>query len=195
MTSFDVPIPGHGQDITIEAPEGYEIEAEIRRQPGGPVNAPATGPRAGGFDELEAIVTACRAEGVDPAIWLQPLRILIGRESGGQVTGYWEPSVTQHGYVDVNTGGNEAVGVAQVTPSTAAGVGIDPRTLTDPVSNIRASIRYIKSRYAGPDAPSRGEGGLGKKLAAEQAILNVQQADPTMPPHGYRRGGRVGPFV
>jgi hypothetical protein len=37
--SFDLPIPEDGQPITIEVPEGYEVEAQIRRlQAGGDID-------------------------------------------------------------------------------------------------------------------------------------------------------------
>jgi SLT domain-containing protein len=147
----------------------------------------------GGQAEDDAIAAAIKAEGVDPAIWAGPLKVLVGRESGGQQTGFWETAARQHGYTDVNTGGNEAIGVAQVTPGTARGVGIDPYWLTAPTANLRAAIRYIMQAYAAPAANrGPGEGGLGKMVDAMHAILNVQQADPDMPPHGYQKGGGAG---
>ena len=151
------------------------------------------GPAPGGQSEDAAIVAACRAEGVDPAVWLGPLKVLIGRESGGQQTGWWDPKAIQYGYTDENTlRGNLAMGAAQVTPETAKGVGVDPYWLTGPAANISAAIRYIKQFYAAPaKGRSKGEGGLGKTVDALHAILNVQQADSTMPPHGYQGGGSV----
>jgi SLT domain-containing protein len=180
--------PAKGQTHSIGEGHGF--------QPGGQVLAPGQNPLApgtGGYTLTEdyAIVQACLAEGVNPALWLGPMKTLIGRESGGRIWGRWDPTAVQHGYVDVNTGWNPAVGAAQVTPQTAAGVGIDPATLRDPINNIRASIRHIKDTYAGADAPGLGSGGLGKNMSALMAILNVQQADPMMPPMGYQPGGSV----
>lgn len=40
-----------------------------------------------------------------------------------------------------------AVGIMQVMPSTAAGLGVDPAKLKDPGVNIEAGVRYLAERY------------------------------------------------
>lgn len=67
----------------------------------------------------------------------------IGSESGGN------PGIMQHGYVDVNTGGNEAVGLLQIIPGTFA-THRDPSLPNDrrhPFANMVAALRYYRSRY------------------------------------------------
>ncbi|WP_010120131.1 tape measure protein [Corynebacterium nuruki] len=70
-----------------------------------------------------------------------------------------DPGVTQHGYVDANTGGNEAVGLFQFAKSTWPSYW-DPRTPNDrknPWSNINAGVRYARDRHHwGPIVGSPG---------------------------------------
>lgn len=71
--------------------------------------------------------------------WLRQVQ----SESGGN------PRAVQNGYVDVNTGGNEAAGLLQVIPSTFAAYR-DPSLPNDrfnPLSSAVAGMRYAKSRY------------------------------------------------
>jgi hypothetical protein len=175
--------------------QNYALGGMVGMQPGGLLGNLPQAPGPGGLDETSAILRACEAVGLNPAVWMGPMKVLIGRESGGQKTGWWEPGVTQHGYIDVNTGINEAVGAAQVTPGTAAEFGVDPKGLRNPLTNLIASMRYIQRYYANgaPDRP-RGKGGLGKNVPPDLAVLNVQQADSTMAPMGYQKGGLLSGF-
>ena len=67
----------------------------------------------------------------------------IQSESGGN------PRAVQNGYVDVNTGGNEAAGLLQVIPGTFAAHRDPalPNDRFDPFANMNAALRYYKSRY------------------------------------------------
>lgn len=88
----------------------------------------------------------------------------IGSESGG------DPGVMQHGYVDVNTGGNEAVGLLQIIPGTFA-AHRDPSLPNDrrnPFANMVAALRYYKSKYGMDLTTMWGHG------------------------HGYHNGGLMG---
>lgn len=66
----------------------------------------------------------------------------IQSESGGN------PSITQ-GVIDVNSGGNEAVGILQVIPGTFAAHRDPslPDDRTDPWANMNAALRYYRSKY------------------------------------------------
>lgn len=100
--------------------------------------------------------------------WRSGMATLVGRESGG--------NPLAHNTTDSNArAGIASRGLAQVIPPTfaafhQAGLSGD---IFDPVSNLAASINYIKSRYGN--------------------ITDVQQADPNRPPRGYDSGGWLQP--
>jgi TP901 family phage tail tape measure protein len=108
------------------------------------------------------------AEGLTgtPSSWTGPLNVLIHRESGGN------PRAIN--LTDSNAkAGHPSKGLMQTIPSTFEHYRLHslPDDIYNPVANIVAGIRYIKSRYG--------------------SIFNVQQANPNKPPKGYSAGGHV----
>ncbi|MFA9446418.1 lytic transglycosylase domain-containing protein [Egicoccus sp. AB-alg6-2] len=71
-----------------------------------------------------AIQQAATEAGVDPAL----LAALVRHESN------FDPAVRSHA---------GAIGLAQLMPGTAAGLGVDP---TDPMDNLRGGARYLKQQ-------------------------------------------------
>ncbi|PKF29187.1 hypothetical protein CW697_09425 [Macrococcoides caseolyticum] len=86
------------------------------------------------------ISSAIKRTGV-PSSWAPYLKTIAKYESG------FNPAAVQHGYVDQNTGGNEARGLMQVTPQTYRGLMGTTEGMMNPINNITASIKWIKSRY------------------------------------------------
>lgn len=86
------------------------------------------------------ISSAIKRTGV-PDSWAPYLKNIAKYESG------FNPAAVQNGYVDVNTGGNEARGLMQVTPQTYRGLMGTTEGMMNPINNITASIKWIKSRY------------------------------------------------
>ena len=99
---------------------------------------------AGGAEQWRPmVIAALKRNGFAATQREQDLMIAqIKTESGGN------PSIVQ-GVQDVNSGGNEAVGLLQVIPGTFA-AHRDPELpddRTDPWANMNAALRYYKSRY------------------------------------------------
>lgn len=72
--------------------------------------------------------------------------------------------------LDVNSGGNEGRGLVQVTPGTAASLGLAELggNIYDPLTNLRLGLRWLKTKYGGDLLGTWGHG------------------------HGYEGGGIVG---
>lgn len=125
------------------------------------------GPAIGGGADVERwrpmVIAALRRNGFEPSKRNQDLMLAqIGSESGGN------PGVVQ-GVQDVNSGGNEAVGLLQVTPGTFA-THRDPSLpddRTDPWANMNAALRYYRARYGDDLGAMWGKG------------------------HGYANGGTI----
>lgn len=121
---------------------------------------------------LAVINAAMAAAGVPPpgtsGQWQSGMNTLIGRESG------WNPNAIN--LTDSNAkAGHPSQGLAQTIPGTfnryhAPGTSY---SITDPVANVAAAIRYIVARYGN--------------------ITRVQQANANMAPMGYDRGGWLMP--
>ena len=99
---------------------------------------------AGGAEQWRPmVIAALKRNGFAATQREQDLMIAqINTESGG------DPSIIQQ-VQDVNSGGNEAVGLLQVIPGTFA-AHRDPELpddRTDPWANMNAALRYYKSRY------------------------------------------------
>lgn len=104
------------------------------------------------------------AAGVSGTAWAAGISTIISRESGGN------PNAVNN--TDSNAlAGTPSKGLMQVIQPTfdTYHVAGTSNSLTDPVANIAAAIKYIESAY----------GGIG----------NVQQANPSQAPKGYRLGG------
>lgn len=99
------------------------------------------------------------------SIWEAGLNTLITRESG------WNPTAIN--LTDSNAAaGHPSQGLMQTIPSTFAEYSLGG-SITDPLSNIVAGIRYIVAQYG--------------------SISNVQQANANLPPKGYDNGGPLLP--
>ena len=99
---------------------------------------------AGGAEQWRPmVIAALKRNGFAATQREQDLMIAqINTESGG------DPSIIQQ-VQDVNSGGNEAVGLLQVIPGTFA-AHRDPELpddRTDPWANMNAALRYYKARY------------------------------------------------
>ena len=99
---------------------------------------------AGGAEQWRPmVIAALKRNGFAATQREQDLMIAqINTESGG------DPSIVQQ-VQDVNSGGNEAVGLLQVIPGTFA-AHRDPELpddRTDPWANMNAALRYYKARY------------------------------------------------
>lgn len=118
--------------------------------------------------QLDKWIAAAIAVAGVPASWASGLRVLIGRESGGN------PRAINR--TDVNAQrGDPSRGLMQTIGATFAAYR-DPRLpndIYDPIANIVAGIHYIQARYGD--------------------ISRVQQANPALPPMGYDDGGWLPP--
>lgn len=104
-----------------------------------------------------------------PANWVPGIETIIRRESGGN------PRAINR--TDANArAGHPSQGLMQTIPSTFYAnvpAALRSRGILDPVANIAAAVNYIHRRYG--------------------SIFNVQQANPNLPPRGYKEGGQVTP--
>lgn len=95
---------------------------------------------------------ALMREGFDPN-QIDLMMAQIQSESGGN------PSIVQQVH-DVNSGGNEAVGLLQVTPGTFARYRDPslPNDRTDPFANMVAALRYYRAAYGSDLSAMWGQG-------------------------------------
>lgn len=118
-------------------------------------------------NHLQIIDAALAAAGVPPpgdkGSWESGLNTLITRESN------WDPNAINN-YDSNAAAGMPSQGLAQVIPPTFAAYHVPGTSsnILDPIANVAAAIRYIVATYGN--------------------ITNVQQANPNLPPAGYRNG-------
>src|SRR5699024_8182452 len=131
---------GDAQSLSeaLSQPPGLGLPDEIMRE------LKVTYDPAGGAEQWRPmVIAALKRNGWAATQREQDLMIAqINTESGG------DPSIVQQ-VQDVNSGGNEAVGLLQVIPGTFA-AHRDPELpddRTDPWANMNAALRYYKSRY------------------------------------------------
>jgi soluble lytic murein transglycosylase-like protein len=122
-----------------------------------PSAAPATGAAAGGPTPFGAEIDAAAARnGIDPAL----LKGLVSQESG------FDPSARS---------GAGAVGLTQLMPGTAAGLGVtDP---TDPVQSLEGGAKYLRQQL------DRFGGDQRLALAAYNAGPGAVQRFGGVPPY------------
>lgn len=124
-----------------------------------------SGSGGGGGSVDQWVDEAMRITGV-PESWRAGIKTIIGRESSGNPNAInnWDSNAAK---------GQPSQGLMQVIPSTFSRYGMQGLGgITNPVANIVAAIRYIQAQYGD--------------------ISGVQQANPNMPPKGYKDGGVTG---
>ena len=89
--------------------------------------------------------------------------------------------------IDVNTGGNEAAGLLQVTPGTFAAYRDPtlPNDRTDPFANMVAALNYVRARYGDPNTVwEQGHGYDEGELARGRGVMlkNVIPPERVSPP-------------
>src|SRR5699024_3313913 len=112
--------------------------------------------------------------------WLRQIK----SESGGN------PSIRQ-GVRDINSGGNEAMGLVQVIPGTFAAYRDKtlPNDRTHPLANLVAGMRYAKARY--PNMLNVIGHGHGYANGTENATPGVHLVGEHGPELRYFKGGET----
>ena len=171
LTKVREAVPGAGMWVDMAAGAGKNLVNGAREFIMDKINIFGGGDEDAGGGDVErwrdTITAALRRTGLpDNRTWQDAWLRQVKSESNGN------PRAVQSGYVDVNTGGNEAMGLLQVTGSTWRAYR-DPELPNDrfnPLASATAGMRWAKARY-GVDA-----------------ILRVIGHG-----HGYAEGGRVAP--
>lgn len=132
---------------------------------------------AGAEQWAPLIVQALALEGFPTtAQYVQASEAQIMTESGGN------PNIIQQ-IQDVNSGGNEARGLVQVTPRTAQGLGLADLggNIYDPLTNLRLGLRELKSQHGGDllGTWGHGHGYAGGGIVGTSTKTTQKQADPT----------------
>jgi soluble lytic murein transglycosylase-like protein len=109
-----------------------------------------------------AIEQAADEAGVDPAL----LAALVQHESG------FDPEVVSHA---------GAIGLAQLMPGTAQGLGVDPR---DPMDNLRGGARYLREqldRFGSPELALAAYNAGPNRVAQAGGIPRIAETQAYVP--------------
>lgn len=117
--------------------------------PGGGGGSSAPGTPGGGAEQWRSLaMQALEHTGFTPASqYIENMLKQIQSESGGN------PGIVQQ-VQDVNSGGNEGVGLLQIIPGTFATYRDPslPNDRTDPFANMVAALNYVRARYGDPNS-------------------------------------------
>jgi hypothetical protein len=133
----------------------------------GAITSTLFGGGKGGSGQVDQWIAAAIAITGAPASWLPGLHTLVMRESGGNPNSI--------NLTDINAQhGDPSRGLAQTIGATFARYhqAGTSSNIFDPVANVAAAINYIRAVYGD--------------------LSRVQQANPSLPPKGYGRGGLLG---
>ncbi|MEU2013112.1 transglycosylase SLT domain-containing protein [Nocardia sp. NPDC019302] len=166
-------------------PSGYQINPDLGTTT---LTLKAPTPRyqpGSGAEQWRGLATQMLIrEGFNPA-QVDIMLAQIQSESGGN------PSIVQQ-VQDVNSGGNEAVGLLQVIPGTFAQYRDPslPNDRTNPAANMAAALRYYRARYGNNLSTMWGQGhgydqggianGIGlmlKQTIKPERVLNPRQTE------------------
>jgi soluble lytic murein transglycosylase-like protein len=159
------PLPSRAPDVVTTPPAGPVSGASASGHAGVDVaglgawasKLPAAGQRFAG-----AIDQAAREAGIDPAL----LAALVRHESN------FEPDVRSHA---------GAIGLAQLMPGTAAGLGVDP---TDPLQNLQGGARYLREqldRFGTPELALAAYNAGPNRVAQAGGIPRIAETQAYVP--------------
>ncbi|MGW0052040.1 phage tail tape measure protein [Nocardia nova] len=188
-----IGLPGHFVDAVID--KAVSLGKSLLGMGGG--NEPWVS-GAGAEQWAPVIIQALQLEGFPTTPeYVNATEAQIMTESGGN------PNIRQQ-IIDVNSGGNEAEGLVQVTPRTAAWLGLAELggNIHDPLTNLRLGMRELKAQHGGDLLGTWGhghgyaEGGIVPGAAGvtttakpasgpEQALAQIREHASTM----YAWGG------
>ncbi|OXR46676.1 hypothetical protein B7C42_01651 [Nocardia cerradoensis] len=188
-----IGLPGHFVDAVID--KAVSLGKSLIGMSGG--NEPWVS-GAGAEQWAPVIIQALQLEGFPTTPeYVNATEAQIMTESGGN------PNIRQQ-VIDVNSGGNEAEGLVQVTPRTAAWLGLAELggNIHDPLTNLRLGMRELKAQHGGDLLGTWGhghgyaEGGIVPGAAGvtttqkpasgpEQALAQIREHQSTM----YAWGG------
>jgi soluble lytic murein transglycosylase-like protein len=143
---------------------GGEVAGQAAAAPGGSGVAGAWAQRLpeAGRRWAGAIEQAATEAGVDPAL----LAALVQHESG------FDPSVVSHA---------GAIGLAQLMPGTADGLGVDP---SDPLGNLRGGARYLREqldRFGSPELALAAYNAGPTRVAQAGGIPRIAETQAYVP--------------